>query len=132
LLCFFFGGVGDGISKIICLAWPQISILPISASKAARIMGVSYGCPANAYSLLRRIPGTQQVIKMLLIIIIIITIYYPLYLQLAFTTLHVYPCYLSKQRNHLISYLFLWKRLITSRNLKHIDIASLGKIYCLP
>jgi hypothetical protein len=30
----------------ICLGWPQTVILPISASQAARITGVSHWCPA--------------------------------------------------------------------------------------
>jgi hypothetical protein len=41
---FCSGYLGDGILQIICLGWPRTMILPISASKVARITGVSHWC----------------------------------------------------------------------------------------
>jgi hypothetical protein len=35
---------GDGVLRTICLGWPQISILLISASQVARITDVSHWC----------------------------------------------------------------------------------------
>jgi hypothetical protein len=35
---------GDGVSRAICLDWPWIEILPISASQVDRITGVSHWC----------------------------------------------------------------------------------------
>jgi hypothetical protein len=44
---FFSGYFGDGVSRTICRGWPQTSILPISASQVARILGVSHQHPAK-------------------------------------------------------------------------------------
>jgi hypothetical protein len=40
--------LGDGVSWTICLGWPQILILPISASQVARITGSSHQCTTLA------------------------------------------------------------------------------------
>jgi hypothetical protein len=32
----------DGVSRTVCMGWPQAMILPISASQVARIINVSH------------------------------------------------------------------------------------------
>jgi hypothetical protein len=36
-----------GVSRSICLSWPQTSILPISAPQVAKIIGVSHWHPVK-------------------------------------------------------------------------------------
>jgi hypothetical protein len=44
--CFsYFGYFGGRVSRNICLGWPQISILQISASQIAEITGMSHWHP---------------------------------------------------------------------------------------
>jgi hypothetical protein len=42
LQSIYSGFSGYGISQMICSAWPRTLILPISASKVARITGMSH------------------------------------------------------------------------------------------
>jgi hypothetical protein len=44
--CFFW----DRVSKTTCQGWLRTNILLISASRVARITGVSHQCPANLMS----------------------------------------------------------------------------------
>jgi hypothetical protein len=64
---FCSGYFGDwGVSGTICLDWPQTVILPISASKVARIIGMSHQHP-NALILNKEFQICSQVVSEILI-----------------------------------------------------------------
>jgi hypothetical protein len=48
---FWSGYFGDRLLWTVCLGWPQIAILLISASQVARITGVSHWCLALNFNL---------------------------------------------------------------------------------